>query len=90
MSSSTPAASASGSYLPTRKHASFPFLDLRAQFESIREDIFLAVTRVLESQQLILGPEVTAFENEIADLLACKFAVSCASGSDALLLALMV
>ena len=90
MSSSTPAATASGSYLPTRKHASFPFLDLRAQFESIREDILLAVTRVLESQQLILGPEVTAFENEIADLLACKFAVSCASGSDALLLALMV
>ena len=66
----------------------FPFLDLKAQFASIREDILSAVTRVLESQQLIMGPEVAALENEIAAFIGCKFAIACASGSDALLLAL--
>jgi len=67
----------------------FPFLDLKAQFASIREETLAAVQRVLESQQLILGPEVAAFEKEIAEILGSLHAISCASGSDALLLALM-
>ena len=48
-----------------------------------------AVERVLASQQFILGPEVGALENEIARYSGARFAVGCASGSDALLLALM-
>ena len=68
---------------------SFPFLDLKAQFSPIREEILAAVTRVLESQHFILGPEVSAFEQEAASYLGCKYAVGCASGSDALMLALM-
>jgi dTDP-4-amino-4,6-dideoxygalactose transaminase len=68
---------------------SFPFLDLKAQFSPIREEIMAAVTRVLESQHFILGPEVSAFEQEAASYLGCKYAVGCASGSDALMLALM-
>jgi dTDP-4-amino-4,6-dideoxygalactose transaminase len=68
---------------------SFPFLDLKAQFSPIREEIMSAVTRVLESQHFILGPEVSAFEQEAASYLSCKCAVGCASGSDALMLALM-
>ena len=68
---------------------SFQFLDLKAQFSPIREEIMTAVTRVLESQHFILGPEVSAFEQEAASYLGCKFAVGCASGSDALMLALM-
>src|SRR5262249_31398049 len=68
---------------------SFPFLDLKAQFSSIREEIVDAVTRVLDSQHFILGPEVMAFEQEAADYLGCKSAIGCASGSDALLLSLM-
>ena len=68
---------------------SFPFLDLKAQFSPIRQEIIAAVTRVLDSQHFILGPEVAAFEQEVADYLGCKFAIGCASGSDALLIALM-
>jgi len=65
------------------------FLDLKAQFAPIRDEMLSAVVRVLESQQFIMGSEVAALEIEIAEFVRCKFAVSCASGSDALLLALM-
>ncbi len=68
---------------------SFDFLDLRAQYATIREEVLAAVTRVLESQYFILGPEVKQFEDEIAARLGARFAVGCASGTDALILALM-
>lgn len=67
----------------------FPFLDLTEQFQAIREEITAAVMRVLESQQFILGPELEAFEGEIKAVAGCEHAIGCASGSDALLLALM-
>ena len=67
----------------------FDFLDLRAQFASIREEVMAAVTRVFESQYFILGPEVKLFEEEVAAKLGAKFAVGCASGTDALILSLM-
>jgi dTDP-4-amino-4,6-dideoxygalactose transaminase len=75
----------------TREHAAlqFPFLDLKAQHASIREEVLEAVHRVLESQRFILGAEVEALESEVATLAHCEFAVGCASGSDALLLSLM-
>src|ERR1700730_1621976 len=65
------------------------FLDLKAQFATIREEIVDAVTRTLESQQFILGSEVDALEKEIAEVTGCKYAVGCASGTDALILALL-
>jgi dTDP-4-amino-4,6-dideoxygalactose transaminase len=89
MNSSAPSFSEAAPLKPAPKSADFPFLDLKAQFASIREEVASAVGRVLESQQLIMGPEVAAFEKEIAEFAECKFAVGCASGSDALLLALM-
>jgi dTDP-4-amino-4,6-dideoxygalactose transaminase len=67
----------------------FEFLDLKAQFATIRGDVMAAVTRVMESQHFILGSEVVEFEKEIAARLGAKYAIACASGSDALLLALM-
>jgi dTDP-4-amino-4,6-dideoxygalactose transaminase len=67
----------------------FPFLDLRAQFAPIRYEVMDAVTRILESQQFILGSEVKQFEDEIAGKLGAKHAIGCASGTDALILALM-
>ena len=67
----------------------FPFLDLVAQYATIRQEVNQAITRVMESQHFILGPEVKALEREIAQYTGCAFAVGCASGSDALLLALM-
>src|SRR6185437_16449565 len=69
--------------------APLPFLDLKAQFSGIREEIFAAITGVLESQHFILGPEVEAFEREMSAQIGARFAIGCASGSDALLLALL-
>lgn len=68
---------------------SAPFLDLKAQFRSIQGEVMSAVTKVMESQHFILGTEVETFEKEIAAYIGARFAVSCASGSDALLLALL-
>lgn len=67
----------------------FDFLDLKAQFATIREEVMQAVTAVMESQQFILGNEVRLFEEETAAMLGAKHAIACASGSDALLLAMM-
>lgn len=69
--------------------ASLPFLDLKAQFVSIRQEILDAVQRTLESQHFILGPEVEALEKELGVLTGCSHAIGCASGSDALILALL-
>jgi dTDP-4-amino-4,6-dideoxygalactose transaminase len=66
-----------------------PFLDLQAQYAGIRDEVLVAVTRTLESQHFILGPEVQAFEKEISALTECSYAIGCASGSDALILALL-
>jgi dTDP-4-amino-4,6-dideoxygalactose transaminase len=66
-----------------------PLLDLQAQYETIREEIRSAVDRVFDSQHFVLGAEVQALEEEIARYSQTKFAIGCASGSDALLLALM-
>src|SRR5713226_5637864 len=81
-----PAATASGKATTALL---FPFLDLKAQHANIREEVFEAVHRVLESQHFILGAEVEALESEVAKEANCEFAVGCASGSDALLLSLM-
>ncbi|MFN2454867.1 MAG: DegT/DnrJ/EryC1/StrS family aminotransferase [Pyrinomonadaceae bacterium] len=66
-----------------------PLLDLHAQYAELRDEMRAAVDRVMESQQFILGAEVQALEEEIADYSQAAHAVACASGSDALLLALM-
>lgn len=66
-----------------------PFLDLKAQFATIQDELVPAVLRVLESQHFILGAEVETFEKEVAIAACCKYAIGCASGSDALILALL-
>jgi dTDP-4-amino-4,6-dideoxygalactose transaminase len=66
-----------------------PLLDLKSQYDSIAGEIEDAVLRVLQSQQYILGPEVKAFEQELAGYCHVSNAIGCASGSDALLLGLM-
>jgi dTDP-4-amino-4,6-dideoxygalactose transaminase len=73
---------------PSAKPA-FDFLDLKAQFATIREEVMSAITRVMESQHFILGPEVKHLEDEIAEKLGATHAIACASGTDALILALM-
>jgi dTDP-4-amino-4,6-dideoxygalactose transaminase len=65
-----------------------PLLDLRAQYATIKEKVRAAVDEVLESQRFILGAQVSALEEEVAQLCGAKFAVGVASGTDALLLSL--
>jgi dTDP-4-amino-4,6-dideoxygalactose transaminase len=67
----------------------FDFLDLRAQFATIHDEVMHAVTQVFESQYFILGPEVKLLEDEVAAKLGSKFAIGCASGTDALILSLL-
>src|SRR6266481_9979153 len=67
----------------------FPFLDLKAEYAAMKAEIRTVVDNVLESQQFIMGPPLRELEAEIASLVGCRFALGCASGSDALLLALM-
>jgi dTDP-4-amino-4,6-dideoxygalactose transaminase len=66
-----------------------PLIDLQAQYASVRDTVRQAVDRVFESQQFVMGPEVTALETEVAAYCRTREAIGCASGSDALLLALM-
>src|SRR5215831_12228319 len=69
--------------------AEIPMLDLSRQYASIREEILAAVTRVCDSQSYILGAEVSELERELATLCGTRDAVACASGTDALWLALV-
>jgi dTDP-4-amino-4,6-dideoxygalactose transaminase len=64
-------------------------LDLVKQYESIRDEVDAAIKQVIQTQRFILGPELAALEDEIAEYCGVRFAVGCASGSDALLLPLM-
>jgi dTDP-4-amino-4,6-dideoxygalactose transaminase len=66
-----------------------PLLDLRRQYADIREEVLAAIERVCDSQNFILGPEVEALEQEIAALTGAAYAVGCASGTEALWLALV-
>jgi len=68
---------------------SVPLLDLRRQYDGIREEVLAAIARVCDSQSFILGPEVEALEREIAALTGAACAVGCASGTEALWLALV-
>ncbi|MDH3443706.1 MAG: DegT/DnrJ/EryC1/StrS aminotransferase family protein, partial [Deltaproteobacteria bacterium] len=68
---------------------SIPILDLPAQYRNIRDEVRAAIDEVLETQQFILGPSVSRFESQMTQYLGCSHAAGVASGSDALLLALM-
>lgn len=71
----------------TERH--IPLLDLQAQYASLRDEVIPALLRVVDSQKFILGEEVEKLEQEIAPYCGARYAVGCASGSDALSLALM-
>jgi dTDP-4-amino-4,6-dideoxygalactose transaminase len=68
--------------------AGVPLCDINAQYRQLEAEILDAIQRVLSSGQVILGPEVQELEREVADYCGAPFAVGCASGTDALLLAL--
>ena len=66
-----------------------PFLDLQAQYRSIKSDAMEAIQRVVDSQRFVLGPEVEALEVELAEYCGSPHAVGVSSGTDALIIALM-
>ena len=65
-----------------------PMLDLTRQYETIKDDVHAALEGVLTSQHFIGGPELEGFERESASYLGVSATVGCASGTDALWLAL--
>ncbi len=71
------------------KSVAVPALDLKAQYQGIRDEIESVIRRVLENQMFIQGPEVEALENELAEYCGAARGIGCASGTDALLLPLM-
>ncbi len=66
-----------------------PLLDLKAQYETIKEQVLAATMEVYESQRFILGPKAEDLENKIAAYTQARYAVGVSSGTDALLISLM-
>ena len=66
-----------------------PLLDLKLQYQKIKPDVLQVIHQVCEDQAFILGPQVEAFEQEVAKYVGAAHAIGVTSGTDALLLALM-
>ena len=66
-----------------------PFIDLKSQYAALRDDIHTRMQRVLEHGQYILGPEVQELEQRLALYTGAKHCITCASGTEALLIAMM-
>ncbi len=71
------------------RRVNIPLVDLKAQYDSIKTEIDQTVRKVIEHSEFILGPEVEALEKEMAAYLGVKYATGCASGTEALQLALV-
>ena len=69
--------------------APVPLLDVNRQYQPLRDELLAAVTRVCDSGRFVLGPDCEQLEKSLAEYCQSKYAIACASGSDALLLALM-
>lgn len=66
-----------------------PFIDLKTQFNHLQEPIKYRIDKVLQHGQFVMGPEVYELEEKLAEFSGAKHAISCSSGSDALLMSLM-
>src|ERR1700704_4089887 len=66
-----------------------PLLDLKAQYRVIKAEVMAALEAVCDEQGFVLGPRVAAFEEATTQYIGSRYAIGCASGSDALLLSLM-
>jgi len=66
-----------------------PFIDLKAQYARIEEQVHAGIKSVLDHGQYIMGPEITEFEAQLASFCGAKHAITCSNGTDALSLALM-
>ena len=66
-----------------------PLLDLKAQYETIRDEVLAGINEVLDSQRCIGGPKVEGLEKAVAEISDCEYAVGVSSGTDAILSTLM-
>ena len=66
-----------------------PFIDLKAQYKQLEKDIRAGIDKVLEHGRFIMGPEVLELEERLADFAGVNHAITCSSGTDALLMSLM-
>ena len=71
------------------KRAPIALIDLKAQQARIRPQLDAAIASVLDTGSYIMGPQVAAFEKDLSDFCGAKHAISCSSGTDALLMVLM-
>jgi UDP-2-acetamido-2-deoxy-ribo-hexuluronate aminotransferase len=69
--------------------AKIEFVDLKAQYRALKESIDARIQRVLDHGQFIMGPEVAELESQLATLTGARHCITCASGTEALLIALM-
>lgn len=67
---------------------SIPFVDLHAQYLSLKDEIDMAIARTIANSSFVRGPDVEAFEEEYSALMGSKHTVSCANGTDALYIAM--
>jgi dTDP-4-amino-4,6-dideoxygalactose transaminase len=72
-----------------RENLMIPFLDLKAQYREIKPEIDLAIARVIDGAQFVLGPEVAAFEERFAAYCGVRHCIALDSGTSALHLALL-
>lgn len=68
---------------------SVPFIDLKAQYAVLKEDIRAGIDAVLEHGRYIMGPEVASLEEQLGEMGGTRHVLSCSSGTDALVIALM-
>lgn len=72
-----------------KQNISVPLLDLKAQYNSIQQEIMQAIADTCDAQRFILGPQVESLEQKIAAYSHCQFGIGVSSGTDAILVALM-
>ncbi len=66
-----------------------PFIDLKTQYKHLEDEIQIAVNTVMKHGQFILGPEINELEDQLAEFVDVRYAITCSSGTDALLMPLM-
>jgi dTDP-4-amino-4,6-dideoxygalactose transaminase len=72
-----------------KAHLTIPFVDLESQKNRLKQGVMVAVERVVDHGRYIMGPEVAQLETKLAQMTGAKYAVTCSSGTDALMLALL-
>lgn len=74
---------------PTQKDSTMEFIDLKTQYRRLEPAIRARIDTVLDHGRFIMGPEITELEKALADATGARHAISCASGTDALLMPLL-